>query len=988
MSSLRARNILSQYPAFKTIAAVTLVAFLNLTLQPVALAKVLSTPGKKPAVVKAKELSDEAKLAGTIEKIEKKLQRLEAKLTKKLDAAQEKSDLKKLQNDLIVLDKKAIEGFAKIEQHLKKKKLPKVIHDRHAQAVSQYRKEMATLKANLEGVESADTDKARRLKVKKAREHLKKKQKKRARQEFDPNDLPHKSLKPNPKNKPKKSKEEYLRAGLYDNPLVQLAALGNFTFDQLPDASNPAYLAQTVEVVLSDAIKAKAAELGHDPIDIYDWVRNNVEWLPTWGASQDADVTLGSLRGNAVDIASLVIALLRASGIPARYVHGTIEVSPEKFMNWAGGFSDINAAMNFAASGSVPITQIVSGGVVKAVQLEHVWVEAAIDFQPSRGAINKSADTWVPLDPSFKQYEFLQGLDVIGISGVEPIALRQSFINSGTVNESESWVSDMDPTILENAQTQVRITLEAYIKNSLANPTVGDVIGGRKTIVKTQTVLPAALPNRLVVTGARYAAVPQSLQNAMVLAMGRDLLGELRHAVGFAWPMVNNHKLTLSFRPATAADEQTLLSLLPEGEITDPSQLPSSIPSYLVNVVPQFALDGEVVQEGDAMRLGEDFTIVFQPRRIGQPVDTKTYTVPAGSYLSLAAMSGSVSQQILQDLDIRLGQTRSTLQSGDASLIGTLTREDVMGDMFYASTLGYFGQYLAIGQMAALGQNAHHELGVGFGSVGYEPSVDTFFGFPRAITPGGTGVNVWVGAINEMGDGIRDRKANFSFQMGMLSSVLEHAVLEQMFSTPDSYAEGVSAVKALQLAQHQGQRIYHITKANQATTLPNIHQDSLTMTEIQQGLHAGKEVIVHTNPISVPGFTGAGYIIFDPSNGSGAYKITGGSNGGFFSGLAFGLMLFAMLAIAFITGGIAGLIVALILIGQIALPIYVMHMSVYGADEELKNCWLAGFTIGLGIGGLLAALGEVGVLNALGVAGAEWLVGSIDGTFDSARSCF
>ena len=36
---------------------------------------------------------------------------------------------------------------------------------------------------------------------------------------------------------------------------------------------------------------------------------------------------------------------------------------------------------------------------------------------------------------------------------------------------------------------------------------------------------------------------------------------------------------------------------------------------------------------------------------------------------------------------------------------------------------------------------------------------------------------------------------------------------------------------------------------------------------------------MHTDPISVPGWTGAGYIIFDPEDGSGAYKITGGGNG-------------------------------------------------------------------------------------------------------------
>ena len=247
------------------------------------------------------------------------------------------------------------------------------------------------------------------------------------------------------------------------------AALGDFKFDKLPGASDPAY-------------RAKAAELAHNPVKIYHWVRNNVEWLPTWGATQDADVTLGSQRGNALDIASLLIALLRASDIPARYVHGTIEVPEDKFRNWAGGFTSITAVADYAASGGIPVTTVVSGGKITKVQLEHIWVEAAIDFYPSRGAVNKSADSWVQLDPSFKQYQDLPGLDVIAISGLDPSALAQSFASSGTVNQTEGWVQNLNPTVLQTAQTQAQTALQTYITNNLPNATVGDVIGGRKII--------------------------------------------------------------------------------------------------------------------------------------------------------------------------------------------------------------------------------------------------------------------------------------------------------------------------------------------------------------------------------------------------------------------------------------------------------------------------------------------------------------------------
>jgi transglutaminase-like putative cysteine protease len=150
---------------------------------------------------------------------------------------------------------------------------------------------------------------------------------------------------------------------------------------------------------------------------------------------QSAEHTLSSRRGNAMDIAGLEIALLRASDIPARYVHGTIEVDEARFRNWAGGYEDIMAASDYAASGGIPIQAIVEAGRVARIQIEHVmehvWVEAAVDYFPSRGAVNHSADAWIPLDPSYKQYEYLEGIDVAAVTGTDPQALAQSFLDSG-----------------------------------------------------------------------------------------------------------------------------------------------------------------------------------------------------------------------------------------------------------------------------------------------------------------------------------------------------------------------------------------------------------------------------------------------------------------------------------------------------------------------------------------------------------------------------
>lgn len=826
------------------------------------------------------------------------------------ESIQDTAALRALHNELDALDRQAINDFNAIEQHIKDKNLPAIILQRHRDAVATYKTEMAAVKANLDAIGSATNDTDRSVRILTARDHLKAKQaKKGPKTKFDPNDLPNKSLQPNPNNKPKLTPNDFIRAGLISNPSVKLAAHSSFRIDQLPSASDPAYLAATTEVTLTNAIRAKAAELNHNPVQIYNWVRNNVEWIPTWGAAQDAEITLGSKCGNAMDIASLLVALLRASDIPARYVHGTIEVPEDKFRNWAGGFTDIGAAGNYASSGGIPITGIVGGGRITKFQMEHIWVEAAIDFHPSRGAINKSADSWVSLDPSFKKYEFSQGIDIAQISGLNANGVAQTFMNSGTINTTESWVQNLNATIFSEAQMQAQTALKAHIRNNMTNPVVTDIVGGKQIVPQATSVLPTALPYQSLIAGARYGRLPAPLQNKYEIGFGVDILGEANIAAGFPLAKVNNHKLTLSFKPTAPADEQALESLLPAGPITDSSQLPNSIPSYLISVTPEIALEDQIVAQGAPMRLGEEFQLAFQVTQAGGGPTVKTYSVPAGAYLSLSANQGGVSLHTLQDLQAKLKHTKGKLESNDTTLIGTVTREDAIGDMFHAGTLAYWSQYIQFSNTAALNMGAKHNLASGFGSIGYEPNVDSLFGFPRAIKAGVVAVNIWVADVTADMAGDSVRRKDFQIRTGMLSSALEHAIPEEMFNSPGKPAEGISAVKALQIASSQGQRIYHITSANQAQALPNLHLDGLAMQEITTALAAGKEVLAHTDRIAVSGWAGEGYILLDPTTGAGAYKITGGSNGGSLSWCD--ILVLAILAIIIIAL-IAALIAILI----------------------------------------------------------------------------
>ncbi|WP_165224659.1 transglutaminase domain-containing protein [Aquisphaera insulae] len=86
-----------------------------------------------------------------------------------------------------------------------------------------------------------------------------------------------------------------------------------------------ALLAPTVDADARDPfIERKAAELDYAPQRILDALRAEVGYEAYTGSLRGARGTLWSGAGNALDEASLGVALLRASGIPARYAHGTL----------------------------------------------------------------------------------------------------------------------------------------------------------------------------------------------------------------------------------------------------------------------------------------------------------------------------------------------------------------------------------------------------------------------------------------------------------------------------------------------------------------------------------------------------------------------------------------------------------------------------------------------------------------------------------------
>jgi hypothetical protein len=184
-------------------------------------------------------------------------------------------------------------------------------------------------------------------------------------------------------------------------------------------APQAADLAETPETLFTDAIRDQAAALSQDAIAIFEFVQNSVRSEFYYGAMKDAADTLRQSAGNDSDQASLLIALLRASQVPSRYVRGVIRLTGAQAMAWTGAGSTRRAAEIFTRAG-IPFRPILQGGSIGGFEIEHTWVEAYVPYSNYRGVrLGTIGRAWIPLDPSFKAVDITAGEDVLAAMGFD-----------------------------------------------------------------------------------------------------------------------------------------------------------------------------------------------------------------------------------------------------------------------------------------------------------------------------------------------------------------------------------------------------------------------------------------------------------------------------------------------------------------------------------------------------------------------------------------
>ncbi len=595
----------------------------------------------------------------------------------------------------------------------------------------------------------------------------------------------------------------------------------------------PGDLAQTLEVQFAPEIVHLADELGSSPLAIFNWVRANIEFDPYVGSRRGAAETLRLRAGNDMDQASLLIALLRASGIPARYGIGMVEMPADAAANWLGVQDPFTAGSILTTAGLEGVT-ITDGSEVDSIRCRRVWVEAFVPFSNYRGAGDADGESlWIRLDPAFKPTDLHIGVDIATQSGFAP----NPFLNS-------YFLSTEPVTVLEKFEQTLSASLAALdppltlAENRLRRPPAAPELPW----------LPASLPNKLLTVDSTFTEIPANRRFSIRFFISGQG-ATLDHTVPL--PLIAGKQVTLSYIGATQADRDLITASGGVFGVLQPS---------LVKVLPQLRIDGCVVATGTGAgaTLGvlQNSQFFFNTPFPESSTDSISNTIIAGNYEGLAIDTGRV-----------------RVDPGNAELS---CNEDFTGGFLHRLGMLYLELNDQADRRTAANMQAVLWKGISIAILSQQIKV-AYSGAGNPIRFDYAGLSVdadraGATAFSALGNNIT---YTFGRIRGAQSSQNENLVFELNLGR-----ESVSTIKILRLASLLNIPLFNITAANAATLIPQLNQSTSTRNAVIAEINAGKHVTIPRDAFTYFDWSGTGYIHIDPVNGTGGYIIAGGISGG------------------------------------------------------------------------------------------------------------
>ncbi len=627
---------------------------------------------------------------------------------------------------------------------------------------------------------------------------------------------------------PSKKLPRYLSAGPYkpDAPAYAFlldmlgkpaeAAAPSTPTEALACGYAPADLNATEDVIISGEIQNLAAKLDYSPVKIFQHVYNNIRFEPYFGSMKGSAGTLYSGAGGATDQASLLIALLRASNIPARYVLGDIQLIDSANLGANGRGPRWLGAKSYQAAGS-----ILSGNLnpyagkysnANGIFLRHVWVEACLPYGNYRGAPSDNTGyRWIPLDPSFKDNSYQPGIAGIQSSVAFDYSATGYLAGRTNVLPHERYASQV----------------ETYVKGLNADNTLLDVPYLGEQAVRNYDILPVTLPYKVTQyvnwsgsSSPEAASLPDSHRHRLSIKVrnssGADLVAEQILSL----PSIVHQRLTLSYVPADAGS-QTLWNNW-NGDLTTPPSL--------VNLKPIIKVDGVTQATGTgSLTLGTQHRLIMKVTlgdttlsqascRNDDPANStpdsdlhcfnKTvYTnLTAGAHHALMAYARQGSDRLIAERAERLTQTVQSAPTAPTPA-NAANYDATEGELLHIALMKYLRYVTDAGQYLGELNGVSGESGTHLGLTAAGLKVDYLFDLPFAVHPSGPYIDV-LGNLAHLvkldttaTDGASQRTETWpTFKLFAYSaSAYEHFIWQELIRT-----DAVSTVRGLQFAGESG----------------------------------------------------------------------------------------------------------------------------------------------------------------------------------------
>ncbi len=620
-----------------------------------------------------------------------------------------------------------------------------------------------------------------------------------------------------------------------------------------PEATgNPvaADTAGTLDAPLAPEITAKATELGNNPVRIFEFVRNSVRTEPTYGSIKGAVETLRSMSGNDTDQASLLVALLRAANIPARYVYGTVEVGMADLLG-ALAVTDPSKAVEVLAKNDVPFLPIVAGGTFSAVRIDRTWVRAWVDYNPHRGAETAAPERFIDLDPSFKRQTLSPYRNVAGEAGFDAQAFLNAIKNRpGLVTDATS-VKGVDDAFIQQQLDSFSGKIDNFLHGNKLT-----TASAHRTVEIEQDVLghlPVSRAYSVTATGAAYAELPSTFRYKVVV----KLLNE-NGSTAFSHPTTTvalaGKRLTVGAKGATAADDAAIAS----------NQSSADFPVYLVKVTPQLLVDGVAVSTGPAVAMGATQTIRVE---FTTAAATKTglseILLKAGERAALVFDLGRVGAKHLDEARAKLDAALAAIQAAtppvtDAAA-GQLLHSVGLNHLYQADTLAD----ITADTLDVVWSRPEPALIV----VRHQMTVTPLLGLPFTAKADSVTLDLKreilaVSARSGAGSTVEKR---FFLTTAMTGSALEGTSLSSFF-----LSQGASTVSLLRQGNLAAKKTVTITSSSQLGLIA--HPDDVE-SEIGSLADAGFAITVTESPSLVGTIQLSGFIALDPLLNSSAFVL-------------------------------------------------------------------------------------------------------------------